>query len=355
MTGLLTTDGLLGKNEFKETGAPCQCRGIAGGADVEADWLLTVCLVFVFKWLISPPVLLLLATCLHLREANNTAASMIRREAGNTVEMQRRGGGDVGGAVNEDNTNRGKTYHHLDGESISCNAENPMRTKNVEVRLSASSRQVLSNNTGKKGVLEEAGGSATAKRTRVGTAGLPSRVETLQGGLQSDSQITCSMRQHSFDPSGSSGGNDGDDDNSRTVAEENDCWTIHVDDATGHKYQLNSTTGESAWYVEEVEADHTIGGSNAEDDEGAAENETANVSSQLSKALQQIGGDGAPTDFVSDSRGDWVEVCDHAGDVLGAAYAGRTVYYNRVTFETRWAKPPGWVKMPAQAIGGVHR
>ena len=50
-----------------------------------------------------------------------------------------------------------------------------------------------------------------------------------------------------------------------------------------------------------------------------------------------------------------MEVCDHAGDVLGAAYAGRTVYYNRVTFETRWAKPPGWVKMPAQAIGGVHR
>ena len=129
VTGFLTSKGLLGTNEFKETGAPCRCRGIAGGADVEADWLLLVCMVFVFKWLIYQPVALFLATCLHLREANKTAATMLKHQAGINVEMQHRGngGGDTGEIKD-------------DGNHLSTHVVNPMRV--VAYRKStASSRK----------------------------------------------------------------------------------------------------------------------------------------------------------------------------------------------------------------------
>ena len=76
ITGMLTSKGLLGTNEFDETGVPCRCRGIAGGKDVEMDWLLLVCMTMVFKWFVFQPVILLVATCLHLRSANRLAAEM---------------------------------------------------------------------------------------------------------------------------------------------------------------------------------------------------------------------------------------------------------------------------------------
>ena len=54
--------------------------------------------------------------------------------------------------------------------------------------------------------------------------------------------------------------------------------------------------------------------------------------------------------LISDTRGDWVEVLDHDGSVLGASLAGRTVYYNRTNYETRMTKPRGWVLLQARAL-----
>ena len=50
------------------------------------------------------------------------------------------------------------------------------------------------------------------------------------------------------------------------------------------------------------------------------------------------------------SRGDWVEVCDMNGSVLGKSLARRTVYYNCKTYETRLTKPSGWASMQAQEV-----
>ena len=55
-------------------------------------------------------------------------------------------------------------------------------------------------------------------------------------------------------------------------------------------------------------------------------------------------------ELISDARGDWVEVHDGDGSVLGKACAGRTVYFNRNTYETRFERPPGWVRNISQNI-----
>ena len=76
ITVILTAKGLLGTSDVGETGVPCQCRGIAGGSNKEADWLLLVCMTMIFKWLIYQPIILFAATCLHLRAANKVARKM---------------------------------------------------------------------------------------------------------------------------------------------------------------------------------------------------------------------------------------------------------------------------------------
>ena len=76
ITVILTSKGLLGTSDIGETGVPCQCRGIAGGSNKEADWLLLVCMTMIFKWLIYQPIILFTATCLHLRAANKVARKM---------------------------------------------------------------------------------------------------------------------------------------------------------------------------------------------------------------------------------------------------------------------------------------
>ena len=78
VTVVLTSKGLLETKEFDETGVPCRCRGIAGGKDVEADWLILICMIMVFKWFIYQPAILLLGTCLHLRSANKLVVKMQR-------------------------------------------------------------------------------------------------------------------------------------------------------------------------------------------------------------------------------------------------------------------------------------
>ena len=84
--------------------------------------------------------------------------------------------------------------------------------------------------------------------------------------------------------------------------------------------------------------------------------ELMKVRSRLRSAMQ-ISADGTDSlvdqaylDLVNDTRGDWVEVCDADGSVLGDALAGHTVYYNRESYETRLSKPSGWVMMQAQAL-----
>ena len=59
--------------------------------------------------------------------------------------------------------------------------------------------------------------------------------------------------------------------------------------------------------------------------------------------------------LVSDTRGDWVEVCDDDGAILGESLTGKTVYFNKTTFETRLTKPPGWVRMQAREISKSTR
>ena len=71
----LTSKGVVGSDDYDDmTGVPCKCRGIAGGGKaVEADWLLFVSMSLVAKWLVYKPIVLLLATCLHLQAANRRA------------------------------------------------------------------------------------------------------------------------------------------------------------------------------------------------------------------------------------------------------------------------------------------
>ena len=76
VTVLLTSKGLFGTKEFDETGVPCKCRGIAAGENVEADWLMLICMTLVFKYVMYQPVVLFLATCVHLCAASKLAARM---------------------------------------------------------------------------------------------------------------------------------------------------------------------------------------------------------------------------------------------------------------------------------------
>jgi len=88
ITVILTAKGLLGTSDIGETGVPCQCRGIAGGSNKEADWLLLVCMTMIFKWLIYQPIILFAATCLHLRAANKVARKMVATGSGSQVRPQ---------------------------------------------------------------------------------------------------------------------------------------------------------------------------------------------------------------------------------------------------------------------------
>jgi hypothetical protein len=49
------------------------------------------------------------------------------------------------------------------------------------------------------------------------------------------------------------------------------------------------------------------------------------------------------------ARGDWVEVLDDDGSLLGSEFVGRLVYYNQASHETRFSRPRGWVRSMANA------
>ena len=147
---------------------------------------------------------------------------------------------------------------------------------------------------------------------------------------------------------------------------EEDEWTVHLDADTGFYYRRNNRTEERVWCdVDEEDADAeaeeaeeveevdvvVVGAPTPEDDS------LATARSRLRSVMASVEGNDATNDergdlanMISDTRGDWVEVCDMDGSVLGASLAGRTVYYNRKTYETRLAKPSGWVRMQAQEV-----
>jgi hypothetical protein len=136
---------------------------------------------------------------------------------------------------------------------------------------------------------------------------------------------------------------------------EEDEWTIHVD-TDGTKYWYNVRTGETSWCDVETGKDGGEGQEKEKDKEVVVEDELMVVRSLLRSAMQ-ISEDGTDSlvdqaylDLVNDTRGDWVEVCDADGSVLGDALAGHTVYFNRSTYETLMSKPPGWVMMQARAL-----
>jgi hypothetical protein len=159
-----------------------------------------------------------------------------------------------------------------------------------------------------------------------------------------------------------------------------DEWTVHVDEGTGHMYRHNSRTGETAWCDMSAE-EHTgweaggeakevevrvaegVGGEEEEapipvDDGLLVDDSLATARSRLRRVYRMTNDNenndptmsDALSHLISDTRGDWVEVCDADGGVLGAQLRGCTVYYNRETYETRLTKPPGWVRMQAQAL-----
>jgi hypothetical protein len=164
-------------------------------------------------------------------------------------------------------------------------------------------------------------------------------------------------------------------DDATGAAEEESVWTDYVDGESGKKCWYNTLTGETK-YDEEEDEEEEQDIDEEEEQEGEEEEETDDlmtdneeeevaventdelmkVRSRLRSAMQ-ISADGTDSlvdqaylDLVNDTRGDWVEVCDADGSVLGDALAGHTVYYNRESYETRLSKPSGWVMMQAQAL-----
>ena len=120
VTVLLTSKGLFGTKEFDETGVPCKCRGIAAGENVEADWLMLVCMTLVFKYVMYQPVVLFLATCLHLCAASKLAARM--KKNGDDGSREKRGGS----AANIFQSSDGMGGMKADGDGF--HVDNPMRS-----------------------------------------------------------------------------------------------------------------------------------------------------------------------------------------------------------------------------------
>ena len=181
------------------------------------------------------------------------------------------------------------------------------------------------------------------------------------------------------------------DDAARVAAEEKAAWTDYIDGESGKKCWYNTLTGETKFDEEEDEEEQDIDeeqeeqedeeeqeeeglyyGAGEEDDDqeetdglmtDEEEEEEVDHTDELMKVRSRLRGamqisedgtdslaDQAYLDLVNDTRGDWVEVCDADGSVLGDALAGHTVYYNRESYETRLSKPSGWVRLQAQAL-----
>ena len=208
---------------------------------------------------------------------------------------------------------------------------------------------------------------------------------------------------------------DGGEEGNEGEGEEEDPWSTIYDEESGRWYHHNAVTGETVWMegVEEeehVEEDHVEeegvdagwegeggeekeeAGDGDEEDWGGEEDtfavpediydgtpaspsdEVSDVRARLRSVMLE-GGEGHEgggedgegwkrwESLMVSTRGDWAEVLDDDGSLLGEAYKGVLVYFHKVTFETRLTKPPGWVRMQAAAtddfmqlaVSGHHR
>ena len=135
-----------------------------------------------------------------------------------------------------------------------------------------------------------------------------------------------------------------------------EAWAAH--EAEEERRKAEDRTGETIW-LDDTYAQHDAigdehdekGGDNDDDDDLATAR--SRLRSVMMHSSDEGGNGGALSAYqslISDTRGDWVVVCDEDGAVLGESLKGETVYFNRTTFETRLTKPSGWVLMQARAI-----
>jgi hypothetical protein len=130
----------------------------------------------------------------------------------------------------------------------------------------------------------------------------------------------------------------------------------------------NGSDGSSAsWLLPVAEDEPHVPPSAAEGNEpnGTAEeeeDELTSVRARLRRVLDESqnqrqtstdernnAADNAWERLMQDSRGNWVEILDDDGILLGEEFKGRLIYYNKITTEVRFTKPPGWVRMQAEA------
>ena len=287
ITGALTSKGVLGTNTYDDmTGVPCVCTGISGSADVEADWLNFICMIIIYKWVISKPSFLLLATCLHLRAVNKLAT--------------RRGAGSLTGCamLEEENGTELVPASPVGKLNVHARSKSGFRVENPMTQRSRTSRT---------------------------TAGAASKVSWAPAQDDQGASVHVSMAEE---------GEGGEE-------EEGDCdvWTIHLDDSSGFKYRYNNRTGATEWCEYEEQDANTI----AEEDEGegdeadtyrsmlyteddqlpdpyqaerqATQEDTVRLATALPQQLQHVtqdpqddvDGEGKHQSVVDDTRKDWAE------------------------------------------------
>ena len=129
-----------------------------------------------------------------------------------------------------------------------------------------------------------------------------------------------------------------DGNRSRTVVD----WNTHVDDETGQEHYEHRKSGKAVY---------TPNAKTFSED---------NMRVRLRRVILKCasGAEGEHTSFwelVRNRFGDWAEVCDTDGSVLGEEYKGRTVYWNTSTHDAMFSRPPMWVRLQAQGRDAAAR
>ena len=283
---------------------PCQCRGIAGSTNAEADWLLLVWMTMTFKWVIYQPIILLFATSLHLRAANKVARQMAvrsgsenrrstisRRVAANNPP-QRGGGAEMvdlaeKGAMmsNPMGTSRNKTR----------SVENPLRsTRATSQLIVARSRKGSSFCAGEIGGY--GGGSRISSTGSAGdSAAVDAVVNRLRGRFSSASFGSISSERSRF-----SSARFASISSERSISNN---WATHTDDS-GNNYFECRKSGRVVWTL--PADDGAIG--EAKGGEGAGGADVGGLAPEESPpaymSVEAAGGDAA---------GQRAEHCDGAG------------------------------------------
>ena len=308
---------------------PCQCRGIAGSINAEADWLLLVWMTMIFKWVIYQPIILLFATSLHLRAANKVARQMAvrsgsenrrstisRRVAANNPHPQRGGGAEMvdlaekGNAMvsNPMNTSRNKTR----------SVENPLRsTRATSQLIVARSRKSSSFFAGESG---DYGGSSRISST--GSAGDSAAVDAvvnrMRGNFSSARFGSISSERSRF-----SSARFGSISSERSIS---DNWATHTDDDSGNNYFECRKSGRVVWTLPEGGDDEIGEAKGGEGVKGAGGADVGGLALEESPsaymAVEAAGGGAA---------GQWVEHYDDANEC--------PYWHNEASGESRYEDP----------------